>query len=87
MVDSAVSSQIGDSPEVATHLATISRAEILSRLQDPALVLLNVMPKETFEAGHIPRSINVPVAQIESKASQLLPDIAREIAVYCAGPN
>ena len=65
----------------------ISREEILARLQDPAVLLVNVMPKETFEAGHIPRSINLPVAEIEKCTRQVLPDMTREIAVYCAGPT
>ena len=63
----------------------ISRDEILARLHDPALLLVNVMPKGTFEAGHIPRSINLPVAEIEERARQVLPDVTQEIAVYCAG--
>ena len=65
----------------------ISQQEILARLQDPALLLVNVMPKETFEAGHIPRSINLPVAEVEKKARQFLPDPEREIIIYCAGPT
>lgn len=65
----------------------ISREEILARLHDPALLLVNVMPKETFEAGHIPRSINLPVAEIENCAPRVLPDMTWEIAVYCAGPT
>ena len=65
----------------------ISQQEILARLQDPALLLVNVMPKETFEAGHIPRSINLPVAEVEKKAHQFLPDPEREIIIYCAGPT
>ena len=66
---------------------TISREEIRARLQDPALLLVNVMPKETFEAGHIPHSINLPVAEIDKCALQVLPDPTREIFVYCAGPD
>ena len=65
----------------------ISREEILARLQDPALLLVNVMPKEAFEAGHIPRSVNLPVAEIEKCARQTLPEMTREIAVYCSGPT
>jgi rhodanese-related sulfurtransferase len=65
----------------------IAREEILARLQDPALLLVNVMPRETFEAGHIPRSINLPVAEVESKARRFFPDSDREIVIYCAGPT
>jgi len=65
----------------------ISREEILSRLQDPAFALVNVMPKETFESGHIPHSINLPLAEIEAKARQVFPTLSREISVYCGGPT
>ncbi len=65
----------------------ISRQEILARLQDPALLLVNVMPRETFEAGHIPRSISLPVAEVENKARRFFSDLDREIVIYCAGPT
>ncbi|HTN73219.1 MAG TPA: rhodanese-like domain-containing protein [Methylomirabilota bacterium] len=71
--------------ETVTSGQPISRDEILSRLQDPAFMLVNVMPKETFDAGHIPHSINLPVAEIEKKARQVLPLLDREITVYCMG--
>ena len=76
-------------PRLDSHPAyrAISREEILARLQDPALLLVNVMPKATFETGHIPRSINLPVAEIEKCALQILPDLTREIIIYCAGPT
>ena len=70
-----------------TEHLTISREEILNRLQDRALVIVNVTPKESFVEGHIPGSINLPVADIESKARQLISNASQEIAVYCAGPT
>ena len=73
--------------ESATPAHTISREEILSRLQDSAFALVNVMPKETFEAGHIPHSINLPAAEIEAKARRVFPILAREMTVYCMGPT
>jgi rhodanese-related sulfurtransferase len=65
----------------------ISREGLMARLEDRALVLLNVMPKETYADGHIPGSINLPVAEIEAKARELISNLAQEIAVYCAGPT
>jgi rhodanese-related sulfurtransferase len=67
--------------------ATISREEILARLQDRALALVNVMPADSFKAGHIPGSINLAIADIELKAPRLLSNLAQEIAIYCAGPT
>jgi ArsR family transcriptional regulator len=73
--------------EASNRHPTISREEILNRLQDRALVIVNVTPKESFAEGHIPGSINLPVADIESKARQLISNPSQEIAVYCAGPT
>ena len=65
----------------------IPRQEILARLQDPGFLLVTVMPRETFEAGHIPGSINLPVAEVESKARRFFPELDREVVIYCAGPT
>ena len=65
----------------------IAREEILARLNDPSLLLVNVMPKEAFEEGHIPRSLNLPLAEIEAKARQVFPEIGRELVIYCGGPT
>ena len=73
--------------ETAHQYVTISREEILARLQDRALALVNVMPADSFNAGHIPGSINLPIADIELKAPRLLSNLAQEIAIYCAGPT
>ncbi len=65
-------------------LADISREEILSRLNDPALTIVDALPASSYEAGHIPGAINLPVAEVEQRASALLPEPAAEIAIYCA---
>jgi len=70
--------------EVSNQIAT---EEIVARRNDPSLLLVNVMPKEAFEEGHIPRSINLPLAQIETKARQVFPEIGRELVIYCGGPT
>jgi rhodanese-related sulfurtransferase len=71
--------------EASSQHSTISRDEILARLKDRALVIVNVMPRETYEEGHIPGSINLPVAEIEANARQLISNSSQEIAIYCAG--
>ena len=65
----------------------ISREEVLARLGDPSLVLLDVLPRAAFAAGHIPGSLSLPVPEIPERAHEVLPDGAREVAVYCAGPT
>lgn len=68
-------------------MTVITREEILARLDEPVFVLINVMPKEAFQDGHIPRSINLPLSDIETKARQFLPDLGRELVIYCGGPT
>jgi rhodanese-related sulfurtransferase len=75
------------SEEATTQAAVISREKILARLNDPSLLLVNVMPKETFEDGHIPRSINLPLSEVGTRARQLFPDLNRELVIYCGGPT
>ena len=65
----------------------IPREEILARLHDRALAIVNVMPPDSFKSGHIPGSLNLPIADIGTKARQLLSNFNQEIAIYCAGPT
>jgi rhodanese-related sulfurtransferase len=65
-------------------LGEISREELVRRLQDPALTIVDALPPESYEAAHIPGAINLPVLEIEERAAALLPDRAAEIVVYCA---
>ncbi|HEY7317926.1 MAG TPA: rhodanese-like domain-containing protein [Candidatus Binatia bacterium] len=81
MLESGVASKI---QKVGNQIAG---EEILARLNDPSLLLVNVMPKEAFDEGHIPRSLNLPLAEIESKARQVFPEIGRELVIYCGGPT
>ena len=74
-----------DPPEV--KYSTISREEIAARLQDRTLAIVNVMPKATYDDGHIAGSLNLPVAEIEARARRVIPDLAQEIAIYCMGPT
>lgn len=62
----------------------ISREEVLARLRDPSLVLLDVLPREAFAGGHIPGSVSLPVAEIPARAGEVLPNLGQEVAVYCA---
>jgi phage shock protein E len=64
--------------------AEISRAELYQRLGDPSLILLDVLPGEAYKNEHIPGAINLPLAEIPSRAVDVLPDRTHELAVYCA---
>lgn len=73
--------------DVAAHSAAvrdISRDELKRRLHDPTLMIVDVLPRESYLAGHIPGAINLPLAEVESRARDLLPDPTAELAIYCA---
>lgn len=58
--------------------------ELRGRLSDPALCIVDVLPRDSWLDGHIPGAVNLPLQEIPAKARQLLPDPAQELAVYCA---
>jgi len=68
-------------------LPEISREEILRRGSDPSLILLDVLPRESYESGHIPGALSLPLAEVGARARQMFPDPGQEIAVYCGGPT
>ena len=65
-------------------LQAIEADELLSRLRADSVTLLDVRPKDEFQAGHLPRAINVELALLEARLSDLPRD--REIVAYCRGP-
>jgi rhodanese-related sulfurtransferase len=62
----------------------ISREELYRRLASGSLVVVDVLPKEAYNAGHIAGAINLPLAELATRAHEVLPDRGIEIAVYCA---
>jgi rhodanese-related sulfurtransferase/biotin operon repressor len=75
---------------VATFLSdratieTIDSAELLLRLGNTDVIVLDVRPAEEYRAGHIPGAVSVPVAELGSYLGQIPQD--REVIVYCRGP-
>jgi len=65
----------------------ISREELVARLYDRDLTIVNVLPAEAWAAQRIPRSLSLPVADVPERAASVLPDTSADIAVYCASPT
>lgn len=62
----------------------VSREELLERLDDCTVVVLDVRPTEEFLAGHIPGAISVPPETVTDILDALPVDA--EIVAYCRGP-
>lgn len=62
----------------------IDRDEMIRRLDDPSLTIVNVLPREAWRAKRIRGSLSLPLAELKDRAASVLPDREADIAVYCA---
>lgn len=64
-------------------LKPISREELLLRLQEGDVTLLDVRPEHEFNLGHLPQALNIPLKDLQNKLTQLPKH--HEIIAYCRG--
>ena len=62
----------------------VSRRELLGRLKDGTVTVLDVRPEDEFALGHVPGAINVPLKRLARRLAEL--PRRREIVAYCRGP-
>ncbi len=65
-------------------LEKVDRLDLLDRARKGKIVVVDVRPKEEYEAGHIPGALSIPLEQLEQHISRIDPE--REIVAYCRGP-
>lgn len=65
-------------------LEPVSRDELLARLRNRSVVLLDVRPTEEYAAAHVPGAISIPVAQLKRRLKEL--PKGRKIVACCRGP-
>lgn len=65
-------------------LEPIGPEELMSRLEADSVTLLDVRPDDEFRAGHLPGAVNIDLASLDERLSELPRD--REIIAYCRGP-
>lgn len=58
--------------------------ELLARLHEPELVILDVRPALEYAQGHIPGARSIPIAELKMRLNELSPE--QEIVAYCRGP-
>lgn len=74
----AARAYLGEDP-----LEPVGRDDLLIRLRDRDLVLIDVRPQSEFDAGHIEGAVSVPLDELIDRASELPPDL--EVVAYCRG--
>ncbi len=65
-------------------LQPLSATELIQRLTDGNVILLDVRPTEEYAAGHLPDALSIPVTDLAARLSELPQE--KEIVAYCRGP-
>jgi rhodanese-related sulfurtransferase len=68
---------------LGTETKAVTRGELLDRMKNGEVVVVDVRPGEEYRAGHIPGAISVPLGDLADRVAEL-PD-GKEIVVYCRG--
>jgi len=70
---------------VKHDLEPILREELLERVRNDLVTVIDVRTHEEFAAGHVPGALNIPINQLEEYLQQL--DTNQEVVAYCRGPH
>src|SRR5882724_12280938 len=65
-------------------LEPVSRTELVSRLRDGLVTVLDVRPEDEFALGHLPGALNIPLGKLKQRLGEL--PVGREVVAYCRGP-
>lgn len=65
-------------------LEPIAAGELLQRLHNETVTVLDVRPADEFAQGHLPGAINIPLTELEARLKDLPVDL--EVVAYCRGP-
>jgi rhodanese-related sulfurtransferase/DNA-binding MarR family transcriptional regulator len=65
-------------------LEPVPTDELVRRVREGAVTVLDVRPSLEFEAGHIPGALSIPVAELAARLDEL--PAGRAVVAYCRGP-
>jgi rhodanese-related sulfurtransferase len=65
-------------------LEAVGDSELLRRVKAGAVTVIDVRPRQEFEAGHISGALSIPLAELKKRLRDLPRD--RDVVAYCRGP-
>jgi rhodanese-related sulfurtransferase/DNA-binding transcriptional ArsR family regulator len=65
------------------QLEPVAATELVTRLREGSVVLLDVRPHDEYGLGHLPGALNIPLGQLEQRLAEL--PRKQEIVAYCRG--
>ena len=66
------------------ELEPISRVNLLERLKEGDVLVLDVRPFEEYRSGHIPEALSIPLPELKQRVDEIPKNM--EIVAYCRGP-
>jgi len=70
--------------EERAGMEPVDRERLSARVRNGEVTLLDVRPREEYDAGHIPGAFSVPLSELEARLAEFPRD--REVVAYCRGP-
>lgn len=70
--------------ENPAELEPVNAFELLNRMEQGEVLVLDVRPAVEYQAGHIPSAVSIPITELEGRLAELPKD--KEIVAYCRGP-
>ena len=64
-------------------LEPVSRQELLEKMEQGLVTVLDVRPEDEYGAGHVSGALNIGLAELENRLGELPAD--HEIVAYCRG--
>ncbi|HEU5157719.1 MAG TPA: metalloregulator ArsR/SmtB family transcription factor [Streptosporangiaceae bacterium] len=61
----------------------VTRDELLRSAKEGNVTVLDVRPREEYDAGHIPDAVSIPLDQLADRLAELPDDV--EVVAYCRG--
>lgn len=80
----AVASIVSGYFDARDAMEPISRAELIARVQEGTVTVLDVRPRAEYALGHLPGALCVPVDELDRRLAEL--DPTQVIVAYCRGP-
>ncbi|TDE09350.1 ArsR/SmtB family transcription factor [Dyadobacter psychrotolerans] len=70
--------------EEKSSFQAISIDELLQKIDQDNVLILDVRPEKEYKAGHIPQALSVPIDQLAQRIVDC--PAGQEVIVYCRGP-
>jgi len=85
--ESNINELVNDGMNNKTEYIKISSEDAKKIMDSEDVIVLDVRTQDEYNAGHIDKSVLLPVTEIEQKAEEVLKNKNEKILVYCRSGN